>query len=157
MGGCRMGKDPSTSLLNKWNQFHNCKNAFVTDGACMTSTGNQTPSILYMALTARAAGHAVEELAKQNLRRASRNATDEPAGSREDRHTAGCPRKGDDQRLSGRVRPGFARNRVESAHPRRRSTDRRNRGYAAADYSVVARCESSGRGGRDQSCPHRLL
>ena len=67
MGGCRMGKDPRTSLLNKWNQFHQCPNVFVTDGACMSSTANQSPSILYMALTARAAHHAVEELKKGNL------------------------------------------------------------------------------------------
>jgi choline dehydrogenase-like flavoprotein len=67
MGGCRMGKDPKTSLLNKWNQLHQCKNVFVTDGACMTSTGNQSPSILYMALTARAANYAVDEMKKQNL------------------------------------------------------------------------------------------
>ncbi|MES1160189.1 MAG: GMC family oxidoreductase [Bacteroidota bacterium] len=67
MGGCRMGKNPRTSLLNKWNQFHQCKNVFVTDGACMTSTANQSPSILYMALTARAANYAVEELKKGNL------------------------------------------------------------------------------------------
>ena len=67
MGGCRMGKDPRTSLLNKWNQLHACKNVFVTDGACMTSTGNQSPSILYMALTARAANHAVDELKRRNL------------------------------------------------------------------------------------------
>jgi choline dehydrogenase-like flavoprotein len=67
MGGCRMGKDPKTSMLNKWNQVHACKNVFVTDGAAMTSTGNQSPSILYMALTARAANHAVEELKKGNL------------------------------------------------------------------------------------------
>ncbi|HLK28777.1 MAG TPA: GMC family oxidoreductase [Puia sp.] len=67
MGGCRMGKDPNTSLLNKWNQFHHCKNVFVTDGACMTSTANQSPSILYMALTARAANYAVDELKKGNL------------------------------------------------------------------------------------------
>jgi len=67
MGGCRMGKDPKTSLLNKWNQFHNCKNVFVTDGACMTSTGYGSPSILYMAFTARAANYAVEELKKGNL------------------------------------------------------------------------------------------
>jgi choline dehydrogenase-like flavoprotein len=67
MGGCRMGKDPKTSLLNNWNQLHACKNVFVTDGACMTSTGNQSPSILYMALTARAAGYAVSELKKGNL------------------------------------------------------------------------------------------
>ena len=67
MGGCRMGKDPKTSLLNKWNQLHNCKNVFVTDGACMTSTANQSPSIFYMALTARAAKFAVSELKKQNI------------------------------------------------------------------------------------------
>lgn len=67
MGGVRMGRDPKTSLLNEWNQLHHCKNVFVTDGACMTSTGNQSPSILYMALTARAANYAVEELKKGNL------------------------------------------------------------------------------------------
>lgn len=67
MGGCRMGRDPKTSLLNEWNQMHACKNVFVTDGACMTSTGNQSPSILYMALTARAANFAVEEMKKGNL------------------------------------------------------------------------------------------
>jgi choline dehydrogenase-like flavoprotein len=67
MGGCRMGKDPATSLLNGWNQFHNCKNVMVTDGACMASTANQSPSILYMALTARAANHAVAELKKGNI------------------------------------------------------------------------------------------
>jgi choline dehydrogenase-like flavoprotein len=67
MGGCRMGKDPKTSMLNKWNQFHQCRNVFVTDGACMTSTGNQSPSILYMALTARAVDHAVDELKKGNI------------------------------------------------------------------------------------------
>ena len=67
MGGARMGHDPKTSLLNKWNQLHACNNVYVTDGACMTSTGNQSPSILYMALTARATNHAVEELKKGNL------------------------------------------------------------------------------------------
>jgi choline dehydrogenase-like flavoprotein len=67
MGGCRMGHDPKTSLLNEWNQMHLCKNVFVTDGACMTSTGNQSPSILYMAFTARAANYAVEEVKKGRL------------------------------------------------------------------------------------------
>jgi choline dehydrogenase-like flavoprotein len=67
MGGCRMGKDPKTSMLNEWNQLHHCKNVFVTDGACMTSTGNQSPSILYMALTARATNHAISEMKKGNL------------------------------------------------------------------------------------------
>ncbi|MFZ1527802.1 MAG: GMC family oxidoreductase [Ferruginibacter sp.] len=67
MGGVRMGKDPANSLLNEWNQLHHCKNVFVTDGACMTSTGSQSPSILYMAFTARAVKHAVEEMKKGNL------------------------------------------------------------------------------------------
>ena len=67
MGGVRMGKDPATSLLNEKNQLHHCKNVFVTDGACMTSTGNQSPSILYMALTARAANFAAEEFKKGYL------------------------------------------------------------------------------------------
>jgi len=67
MGGVRMGKDPKTSLLNKWNQLHACKNVFVTDGACMTSTSTQNPSLTYMALTVRAANHAVEELRKGNV------------------------------------------------------------------------------------------
>lgn len=67
MGGCRMGKDPATSLLNKWNQLHLCKNVFVTDGACMTTTGNQSPSILYMALTARAANYAADQVKKGSL------------------------------------------------------------------------------------------
>lgn len=67
MGGARMGRDPKDSMLNEWNQIHHCKNVFVTDGACMTSTGNQSPSILYMALTARAANHAVEALKSGKL------------------------------------------------------------------------------------------
>ena len=67
VGGVRMGKDPKTSLLNKWNQMHACPNVFVTDGACMTSTSTQNPSITFMALTARAANHAVEELKRGNL------------------------------------------------------------------------------------------
>lgn len=67
MGGCRMGHDPKTSLLNKWNQMHLCNNVYVTDGACMTSTGNQSPSILYMAFAARAANHASEEMKKGNI------------------------------------------------------------------------------------------
>ncbi|MBA2562987.1 MAG: GMC family oxidoreductase, partial [Chitinophagaceae bacterium] len=67
VGGVRMGHDPKTSLLNKWNQLHTCKNVFVTDGACMTSTATQNPSLTFMALTARAADHAVSELKKGNL------------------------------------------------------------------------------------------
>lgn len=67
VGGVRMGKDPKTSLLNKWNQLHQCPNVFVTDGACMASTGVQNPSLTFMALTARAADHAAEELKKGNV------------------------------------------------------------------------------------------
>ena len=67
MGGCRMGRDPKTSLLNEWNQLHACKNVFVTDGAAMTSTGNQNPSLTFMALTARAVDHAVKERRKGNI------------------------------------------------------------------------------------------
>jgi choline dehydrogenase-like flavoprotein len=67
MGGVRMGHDSKTSLLNKHNQVHLCKNVFVTDGACMTSTGTQNPTLTFMALTARAANFAVEELKKGNI------------------------------------------------------------------------------------------
>jgi choline dehydrogenase-like flavoprotein len=67
MGGVRMGNDPKTSMLNGWNQLHACKNVYVTDGACMTSTSTQNPSLTYMALAARAADHAFSELKKGNL------------------------------------------------------------------------------------------
>jgi choline dehydrogenase-like flavoprotein len=67
MGTARMGKDPKTSVLNGHNQVWDCKNVFVTDGACMTSSACQNPSLTYMALTARAAGFAVGELKKGNL------------------------------------------------------------------------------------------
>ncbi len=67
MGGCRMGANPKNSMLNKHNQMHACKNVFVTDGACMTSTGIQSPSIFYMSLTARAVEYAVNELKRGGL------------------------------------------------------------------------------------------
>lgn len=67
MGGVRMGKDPKTSLLNKWNQLHQCKNVFVSDGACMTSTSTQNPSLTFMAISARAANYAINEIKKGNL------------------------------------------------------------------------------------------
>lgn len=67
VGGARMGRDPKTSLLNQWNQVHACPNVYVTDGACMTSTGTQNPSLTFMAITARAANHAVSELKKGNV------------------------------------------------------------------------------------------
>lgn len=67
MGGVRMGKDPKTSLLNAHNQLHAVPNVFVTDGACMTSTGNQSPSLLYMALTARAVDYAAKEVKANRL------------------------------------------------------------------------------------------
>lgn len=67
MGGVRMGKDPKTSILNGYNQFHDLPNVFVTDGAAMTSTGVQNPSLTYMALTARAVDYAVKEMKKGNI------------------------------------------------------------------------------------------
>ena len=67
MGTARMGRDPRTSVLNGWNQAHDVPNLFVTDGACMTSSANQNPSITYMALTARAAAHAVERMSRREL------------------------------------------------------------------------------------------
>jgi choline dehydrogenase-like flavoprotein len=67
MGAARMGRDPRTSVLNEWNQVHACKNVYVTDGSCMTSAACQNPSLTYMALTARAASHAVEELKRMNI------------------------------------------------------------------------------------------
>ncbi|MCU0345568.1 MAG: GMC family oxidoreductase [Saprospiraceae bacterium] len=67
MGTARMGRDAKTSVLNGNNQVHGCPNVFVTDGACMTSNSCVNPSITYMALTARAVNHAVEELKKMNL------------------------------------------------------------------------------------------
>jgi choline dehydrogenase-like flavoprotein len=67
MGTARMGRDPKTSMLNKNNQVWAAKNVFVTDGACMTSSACQNPSLTYMALTARAADFAVNELKKRNL------------------------------------------------------------------------------------------
>jgi choline dehydrogenase-like flavoprotein len=67
MGTARMGRDPKTSVLNGNNQVWDCKNVFVTDGACMTSASCVNPSLTYMALTARAAAFAVDELKKGNL------------------------------------------------------------------------------------------
>jgi len=67
MGTARMGKDPKTSVLNKWNQVWDAPNVYVTDGAFMTSANCVNPSLTYMAFTARAADHAVSELKKQNI------------------------------------------------------------------------------------------
>jgi choline dehydrogenase-like flavoprotein len=67
MGTARMGKDPKTSVLNQWNQLHEVKNVFNTDGACMASTACQNPSITYMALTARAVDFAVSEMKRGSL------------------------------------------------------------------------------------------
>jgi choline dehydrogenase-like flavoprotein len=67
MGTARMGLDPKTSVLNGNNQLWDCKNVFVTDGSCMTSAACVNPSLTYMALTARAADFAVNELKKGNL------------------------------------------------------------------------------------------
>lgn len=67
MGTARMGRDPKTSVLNKWNGMHEVPNVFITDGSCMASNSCVNPSVTYMALTARACDYAVEELKKGNL------------------------------------------------------------------------------------------
>jgi choline dehydrogenase-like flavoprotein len=67
MGTARMGNDPKTSVLNKWNQSHDIANLFVTDGSCMDSSPCQNPSLTYMAMTAGAANHVVELLKKNEL------------------------------------------------------------------------------------------
>ncbi|HVU56502.1 MAG TPA: GMC family oxidoreductase [Puia sp.] len=67
MGTVRMGRDPKSSVLNGFNQMHEVKNIFITDGSCMTSSGTANPSLTYMALTARACDYAVSELKKGNL------------------------------------------------------------------------------------------
>ncbi len=67
-GTARMGHDPKTSVLNKWNQMHEVRNVFITDGACMSSSASSPgPSVTYMALTARAVDYAVSELKKRNI------------------------------------------------------------------------------------------
>ena len=67
MGTARMGNDPKTSVLNKHNQVWDAQNVYVTDGSCMTSSACQNPSLTYMALTARAVDHAVQEMKKLNV------------------------------------------------------------------------------------------
>ena len=67
MGGARMGHDPATSVLNSWSQAHEASNLFVTDGAQMSSSACQNPSLTYMALTARACAYAVEQLKQGRL------------------------------------------------------------------------------------------
>ena len=69
MGTARMGTDPKTSVLNKWNQAHDISNLFITDGSCMVSSPPQNPSLTYMALTARACDYAVKELKKGAFKR----------------------------------------------------------------------------------------
>ena len=66
IGTARMGRDPKTSVLNKYNQIHACTNVYVTDGSFMTSSACHNPSLGYMAFTARAANHAAEALKKNN-------------------------------------------------------------------------------------------
>ena len=67
MGTARMGRDPKSSVLNGFNQMHEVKNVFITDGSFMPSTGSVNPSLTYMAMTARAADYAVKELKKRNI------------------------------------------------------------------------------------------
>jgi choline dehydrogenase-like flavoprotein len=67
MGGARMSKAAKEGVLNKWNQSWDVPNLFISDGACMASTACQNPSITYMALTARAAAHAVAMLKRNEI------------------------------------------------------------------------------------------
>ena len=67
VGGARMGDDPDKSILNKWNQMHLCPNVFVADGACMTTSGTKNPSLTFMAITARAATYAAEQLKNKKI------------------------------------------------------------------------------------------
>jgi choline dehydrogenase-like flavoprotein len=67
MGTARMGKSNKSAVCNEHNQIHGCNNVYLTDGACMVSSGNQSPDLTLMALTCRAVDHAVKELNKQNL------------------------------------------------------------------------------------------
>jgi len=67
MGTARMGKDAKSSVLNQWNQVWDAPNVYVTDGSFMASANCCNPSLTYMAFTARAAEHAVNELKKQNI------------------------------------------------------------------------------------------
>ena len=67
VGGARMGDDPDKSILNKWNQMHLCQNVFVADGACMTTSGTKNPSLTFMAITARAANFAAEQLNNKKI------------------------------------------------------------------------------------------
>jgi choline dehydrogenase-like flavoprotein len=67
MGTARMGRDPKTSVLNSFNQMHEVRNVFITDGSCMASSSCVNPSLTYMALTARACDYAIKELNKLNI------------------------------------------------------------------------------------------
>ena len=67
MGSARMGKDPKTSVLNGFNQMHEVKNVFITDGSFMASSNCVNPSLTYMAMTARACDYAVKEFNKGNI------------------------------------------------------------------------------------------
>jgi choline dehydrogenase-like flavoprotein len=67
MGTARMGKDPKTSVLNSFNQMHEVKNVFITDGSFMTSASSVNPSLTYMAMTARACNYAIDQLKKRNI------------------------------------------------------------------------------------------
>jgi len=67
MGTARMGRDPKTSVLNAYNQAHDVKNLYVTDGSCMASSSCVNPSITYMALTARACHYAVEQMKRGEI------------------------------------------------------------------------------------------
>ena len=66
-GTCRMGDDPKTSVLNKWNQSHDIKNLFVVDGSSFVSTGWQNPTMTILALSMRAAEYMAEQMQQRNI------------------------------------------------------------------------------------------
>ena len=107
MGTARMGRDPATSVLNRYNQAHDVSNLFVTDGSCMASSGTVNPSLTYMALSARAANHAADLLGIRRNLSACR-----AAAARSQRPLAGAA-AGRTRTLSSRY-PGTSSRRVGS-------------------------------------------
>jgi choline dehydrogenase-like flavoprotein len=67
VGTVRMGNDPKTSVLNKFNQAHDVKNLFVVDGGAFVSQADKNPTWTILALSMRASEYIVDELKKQNL------------------------------------------------------------------------------------------
>jgi choline dehydrogenase-like flavoprotein len=67
LGTCRMGDNPKTSVLNKWNQSHDVKNLFVVDGSSFVTGGSQNPTMTILALAMRASEHLAEKMKKSEV------------------------------------------------------------------------------------------